>query len=254
MKITTLVVDDEPLGREAVRVFLKADPEIEVIGECETGRQTVEAIARHNPHLVFLDVQMPDLDGFSVVDAVGPQQMPLTIFVTAYDKYALRAFDVHAMDYLLKPFDETRFFKALDRAKNHLRKGRWDHLGDKLEELLRERQGSSYAERFVIKSSGKVVFLKSGEIDWIEAEGNYLRLHVGKDSYLQRGTMNSVQERLDPKRFVRIHRSTIVNVEKVKELRPWPTGEYVVLMHNGKELTLSRGFKEQLPLLVGETI
>ena len=119
---------------------------------------------------------------------------------------------------------------------------------------MRERQGNSYAKRFIIKSSGKVVFLKSGEIDWIEAEGNYLRLHVGKDSYLQRGTMNSVQERLDPKRFVRIHRSTIVNVEKVKELRPWPTGEYVVLMHNGKELTLSRGFKEQLPLLVGETI
>ena len=254
MKITTLVVDDEPLGREAVRVFLKGDPEIEVIGECETGRQAVEAIARDNPHLVFLDVQMPDLDGFAVVDAIGAQQMPVTIFVTAYDKYALRAFDVHAMDYLLKPFDEARFFKALDRAKNHLRKGRWDHLGDKLEQLLRERQGNSYAERFVIKSSGKVVFLKSGEIDWIEAEGNYLRLHAGKDSYLQRGTMNSVQARLDPKRFVRIHRSTIVNVEKVKELRPWPTGEYVVLMHNGKELTLSRGFKEQLPLLVGESI
>jgi two-component system LytT family response regulator len=180
--------------------------------------------------------------------------MPVTIFVTAYDQYALRAFDVHAMDYLLKPFDEARFTRALDRAKNHLQKGRWDHIGDKLAELLRDHRGTTYAERFVIKSSGKVVFLKSAEIDWIEAEGNYLRLHAGKDSYLQRGTMNSVQERLDPRRFVRIHRSTIVNVEKVKELRPWPTGEYVVLMTNGKELTLSRGFKEHLPLLVGEPI
>lgn len=254
MKITTLVVDDEPLGREALRVFLQADPEIDLIGECETGREAVKAIAKNSPHLVFLDVQMPDLDGFAVVDAIGAQQMPLTIFVTAYDKYALRAFDVHAMDYLLKPFDEARFFKALERAKRHLLKGRWDHLGDKLAELLRDHQGNSFAQRFVIKTAGKVVFLKSAEIDWIEAEGNYLRLHVGKESYLQRGTMNSVQERLDPKRFVRIHRSTIVNVEKVKELRPWPTGEYVVLMHNGKELTLSRGFKVQLPVLVGEAI
>jgi len=254
MKINTLIVDDEPLGREALRVMLRDDPEIALVGECETGRQAVEAIAKYDPELVFLDVQMPDLDGFAVVDAVGAQQMPVTIFVTAFDQYALRAFDVHAMDYLLKPFDEARFDRALERAKNHLRKGRWDHLGDKLAELLRDHRGANYAERFVIKTSGKVVFLKSAEIDWIEAEGNYLRLHAGKDSYLQRGTMNSVQERLDPRRFVRIHRSTIVNVEKVKELRPWPTGEYVVLMNNGKELTLSRGFKEQLPLLVGEPI
>ena len=123
MKITTLIVDDEPLGREAIRILLTTDPEIELVGECETGREAVEAIARHSPHLVFLDVQMPDLDGFEVVDAVGAEQMPVTIFVTAYDQYALRAFDIHAMDYLLKPFDEARFFKALGRAKNHLRKG-----------------------------------------------------------------------------------------------------------------------------------
>lgn len=254
MKIATLIVDDEPLGREALRTLLKSDPEIAIIAECATGREAVAAIAKHDPHLVFLDVQMPDLDGFAVVDAIGAQQMPVTIFVTAYDKYALRAFDVHAMDYLLKPFDEVRFLKALERAKAHLRKGRWDHLGDKLAELMREHRGNNYAERFVIKTSGKIIFLKSAEIDWIEAEGNYLRLHVGKESYLQRGTMNSVQERLNPKRFVRIHRSTIVNVERVKELRPWPTGEYVVLLHSGKELTLSRGFREQLPLLVGEEI
>lgn len=253
MAIRALIVDDEPLAREAIRELLGRDPEIQVVAECGDGRQAVSAIQKLRPELVFLDIQMPDVDGFSVIEAVGAARMPVTIFVTAYDRYALKAFDVNALDYVLKPFDEERFQKAVDRAKSQLKSDHREQMEQRLGALLRDvRPAQPFLDRLVIKSSGRILFLRTPEIDWIQAEGNYLRLHVGKDSYLFRETMNNIERKLDGRRFVRIHRSTIVNVERIKELHPWHTGEYVVMMQSGKELTLSRGYRHQLDRLLGK--
>ena len=259
MKIKTLIVDDEPLAREAIRDLLQTQPDFRIVGECETGRQSVEAILSIHPDLVLLDVQMPEMDGFQVIQCVTPQRMPLTIFVTAYDSYALKAFEMHALDYVLKPFEEERLLQALQRAKVYLNQSRNQEITDRLLELLRyhtSRSGVSsptpavHLERLVIRSRGRVLFLSVREVDWIQAEGSYVRLHLGNKSYVQRTTMGTLQQQLDSRHFVRIHRSTIVNIEHISEIKPWPTGEYVIIMRNGKELTLSRGYRDSLQLLL----
>src|SRR5262245_36771487 len=220
MSYRALIVDDEPLARERISDLLQADEELEVVGECGDGQAAVAAIQHLKPDLLFLDVQMPKLDGFDVLEAVGPDAMPVAIFVTAYDRYALRAFEVHALDYLLKPFDRERFQHALQRAKQQLERQKSGELNQRLVALLEDVKQQKPLDRLVIKSAGKVYFLRVEEIDWIEAAGNYLKLHVGDDTHLLREKMTTLESRLNAEQFLRIHRSTIVNVERIQELQP----------------------------------
>lgn len=254
--IRTLIVDDEPAARDGMRHLLAADPEIVLAGECSNGREAAAAIRDTSPDLVFLDVQMPELDGFGVLRDVGVERAPAVVFVTAFDQYALRAFDVHAIDYLLKPFTDDRFRQSLDRAKQLVRQGRLGDLSRKLAALLDNDESAPaprYLDRLVVKSGGKVTLLPVGEIEWIDAEGDYVRIHVGKTWHLLRETMKNLEDQLDAARFVRIHRSTIVNLEKVKELQPFFRGEYVVVLHNGTTLKLSRGYRDNLEARLGRT-
>lgn len=248
----TLIVDDEPLARERIRTLLRDEPDIELIGECADGKEAVSAIQGKNPELLFLDVQMPEMDGFAVLEAVGPERVPAVVFVTAYDRYALRAFDVHALDYLLKPFDRERFHKALERARAQV--GERGKLGDRLLALLKDiKEEPKRPERFVIKSAGRVFFLRADEIDWVEAAGNYVQLHVGSTTHLMRETMGGLEARLDPEKFVRIHRSAIVQVDRLKEMRPAFHGDYIVILQDGTRLNLSRSYREKLQALLGQT-
>ena len=242
-----LIADDEPLARERLRMLLAREEWVEIAGECHNGAEAVTAIQKLRPDLVFLDVQMPGATGFDVIEAVGVAHMPPVVFVTAYDRYALRAFDVHALDYLLKPFDRERFQQALARARQHLERKDAGDLERRLLELVQDlRSSPQRPERFVIKSGGRVFFVRTDEIDWIEAAGNYVKLHVGSEAHLLRETMNSLEAQLDPDTFYRIHRCHIVNIERVKELQPWFNGEYVVFLRSGTRLTLSRGYREKL--------
>ena len=241
MRIRALIVDDEPLARERIRTLLRKEPDVEVAGECGDGARAVEAIAKLRPHLVFLDVQMPEGGGFDVVEAVGTERMPAVIFVTAYDKYALRAFDVHALDYLLKPFDRARFREALDRARAQIHREQGGELNRQLLALLKEvRPERRKRERLVVRDGGRIVFLRTDEIDWIEAAGNYLQLHAGRHTHMMRETMAGMEAQLDAGRFVRVHRSTIVNLDRVRELQPGPHGDSILLLRDGTRLTLSR--------------
>jgi two-component system, LytTR family, response regulator len=216
-----LIADDEPLARERLRTLLAGEDWVELVAECPDGTHAIEAIPRMRPDLVFLDVQMPGATGFEVIDRVGAAQMPLVVFVTAFDRYALRAFDVHALDYLLKPFDRERFKQALLRARQQLERRSNGELERRLLELVQDLKPSAHRlERFVIKAGGRVFFVRAEEIDWIEAAGNYVKLHVGNDAHLFRETMNSLEAQLDSDVFFRIHRSHIVNIERVKELQP----------------------------------
>jgi two-component system, LytTR family, response regulator len=249
-----LIVDDEPLARERLRTLLQEEPGFEIVGEAGDGTTGAESILALQPDLVFLDVQMPGADGFDVIDAVGADKMPFVVFVTAYDRYALRAFDVHALDYLLKPFDRERFRQALTRARQQLDRGNGE-IERRLAAIVNDlRPAKARTDRFVVKSGGRIFFVRTGEIDWIEAAGNYVKLHVGNDSHLIRETMNAVEGKLSPDLFVRIHRCHIVNIEQVRELQPWFNGEYVVFLKNGTRLTLSRGYRERLQERVGRTI
>lgn len=253
--IKALVVDDEPLARERVVSLLKEEPGVELLGECRDGQEAIAAVRGLGPDLVFLDVQMPGVDGFQVLQAVGPDHMPVVVFVTAYDQHALRAFEVRALDYLLKPFDRERFRDALQRARTQIEQQETGDLGRRLLALVKDlRPAPPRADRVVVKSGGRLFFLKTEEIDWIEAAGNYAKLHVGSASHLLRETMISLEARLDPERFVRIHRSRIVNMERVQELQPWFNGEYVVILRNGTRLTLSRGYREKLQERLGKVL
>src|SRR5688500_9813060 len=263
-KIRTLVVDDEPIARERVLSLLQQEDDVEVVGECGDGAQAVAAIQHQVPDLVFLDVQMPGVDGFGVIEAIGPERMPTVVFVTAYDEYALRAFEVHALDYLLKPFGRDRFRETLQHARSSLDRQRAGDLGRKLLALVGDKDGALSPvtspvfngtlklDRLVVKSGGRVFFLRTEDIDWIEAAGNYVRLHMGEESHLFRETMNNIEARLDTARFVRVHRSRIVNTDRIKELQPAPTGEYVVLLHTGARLPLSRGYRDKLQEQLGK--
>jgi two-component system, LytTR family, response regulator len=234
MGTRALVVDDEALARERVCSLLQGT-DVTVVEECSGGRDAVEAILEHRPDLVFLDVQMPDLDGFEVLDAVAAEWLPAVIFVTAYDAYAIKAFDVHAIDYLLKPIEPERFRQALARAtKNGLLN------------LLDARP----IDRLVIRTRGKVSFLKPSEIDWVEADGKHVQLHVGRDTHVVRHTLSGLERRLAPHNFVRVHRSAIVNLDRIKELEPWFHGEYVVVLKDGTKLTSSAAHSQALHRIV----
>ncbi len=252
-KIRTLVVDDEPIARERILSLLQHEADVEVIGQCADGLQAVSAIQQQSPDLVFLDVQMPGCDGFGVIQNIGADRMPTVVFVTAYDEYALRAFEVHALDYLLKPFGKDRFQETLKHARESLERRRAGDLGRRRLALVHDlKPEQQRLDRLVVKSGGRVFFLRTDEIDWIEAAGNYVRLHLGEESHLFRETMNGMETRLDTRRFVRIHRSRIVNSERIKELQPWFNGEYVVILRNGTRLTLSRGYREKLQEQLGK--
>jgi two-component system, LytTR family, response regulator len=254
-KIRALVVDDEPLARRRIRKLLSRDQDIEIIGDCANGYEAVDAITEHSPDLVFLDVQMPEVDGFAVLEGIEPGALPFVIFITAYDQYALKAFEVSAVDYLLKPFDRKRFERALQRAKSRLLSERGNELNQQTLALLQElRAKSRYLERMLIKSGGRAFFLKTEEIDWIEAEGKYVRLHFGRESYLLREGIGAIEGRLDPRRFLRIHRSAIVNIDRVKELQPWFHQEYRVILRDNTELMLSRSCRKRLAELLGDRL
>ena len=251
MRLRTLIVDDEPLAREGIRMLLKHDPEVTVIHECADGQATVNAIIETKPDLVFLDVQMPEMDGFEVLETVGVDRMPNTIFVTAYDKYALQAFEVNALDYLLKPYTNERFFQALERAKAQIKLRGDNKLNHQLSALLDHfKRSGDYLERLVVKSAGRISFVNVDEIDWIEAADTYVRLHVRRESHLVRGTMIGLEDRLDPHKFLRIQRSVIINISRVKELQPLFHGEYLVTLQDGTQLTSGRSYRDKLqPLL-----
>ncbi|MEW6211688.1 MAG: LytTR family DNA-binding domain-containing protein [Acidobacteriota bacterium] len=253
-KIRAVIVDDEPLARRRLRSLLERDREIEIAGESAGGRETVRLIRDLQPDLLFLDVQMPEIDGFEVLQRASVERMPLVIFVTAYDTYALRAFDVCAVDYLVKPFSRARFHAALARAKDRLLKERAD-IGRLSLALLEELRSRSHVlDRLAIKSSGQVFFIRVEEIDWIEAEGKYIRLHCGKQSHLLREAISGIESRLDPRRFARIHRCVIVNIDRIERLESWFNNEYRVVMKTGDHLTLSRSYRKRLSELLGNLI
>jgi two-component system LytT family response regulator len=254
--IRVLLVDDEPLAREMLREMLQGDGQVEIVGESCNGREAIEAIQTHAPDLIFLDVQMPEVGGFEVLASLEKSQIPYTIFVTAYDQYAVRAFEVQALDYLLKPFDQERFDVSWQRAKTQIlrdRNGSSGHLDQRILALLEEmKAGNTFLERLVIKAAGRIYFLETAEIDWIEAEGNYVSVHSAKKSHLLRETISSLESQLDPKKFVRIHRSSIIRLDFIQELQPWFHGEYRVILQDGTQLTLSRNHRDKLQEALGK--
>jgi two-component system LytT family response regulator len=255
--IRVLVVDDEPLAREKIRGMVAADPELRVVAECSNGAEAIEAVRSMRPDLILLDVQMPEVGGFCVLETLKDEQLPPVIFITAYDHYAVRAFEFHALDYLLKPFDRERFQAAIERAKRQIRRDSSDGSGIdvRILALLEQMHGQPrYSERLVVKTGGRVFFLNTDEIDWIEAEGNYVSIHTGKKAYLLRETISSFESQLDPKEFVRIHRSSIVRLDRIKELQPWSHGEYHVILADGTRLTLSRSYREKLQAALGNNL
>jgi two-component system LytT family response regulator len=255
--VRIVIADDEPLARRKIRILLDSEPDVQVVAECQDGGQTLSAIRACRPDLLLLDIQMPDLDGFQVLSEISPEEMPVVIFTSAYDQYAIRAFEAHALDYLLKPFDQGRLHQAIERARFELRQSKDREITHRILELLSrvksDKQPVPESEgRLVIKTKGRIVFLNLDEIDWVEAAANYVRLNAGKESYLLRETISRTSERLNPNHFIRIHRSMIVNVRKIKELIPVNSGEYVVVLHSGKELSCSRGFRANLQNLIGK--
>jgi two-component system LytT family response regulator len=267
--IRTLIVDDEPLAREGLRVLLEPDPAIELVGECRDGPEAVACIEELEPDLVFLDVEMPEMDGFDVLETLREDAVPLPtiVFVTAYDQYALRAFEVHALDYLLKPFDDERFEHALERAKQDIVRRQAAVVASRIEALLTERRiagagverspdeaSTGPVQRFVVRSSGRIHFVDIGEVDWVEAAGDYVRLHTGERSHLMRETMKHLEDRLDLEIFIRIHRSTIVRIGFVKEIRTTGTGQYVVVLEDGTRRNLSRSGRRRLEEVLGRSL
>jgi two-component system LytT family response regulator len=244
-RIRTLIVDDEPLARAMLRSFLADDAGIEVIGECGDGYTAIEMIESAAPDLVFLDIQMPDLDGFGVLRALAPAAIPNIAFVTAYDQFALQAFDVHAIDYLLKPFDRERFQRTLERAKQQISLQKRKDVNEELLRMLNEQSARPQPlKRILVKSGDKSFFVRPEEISWIEAQGNYVALHVGAQSFLLRQTVNTLEKQLDPARFQRIERSTIVNLDAIREMHPAGRGEYEIVLKEGVTLKLSHTYRE----------
>jgi two-component system LytT family response regulator len=253
--VRTVIADDERLARQKLLILLQSEPMIKIVAECQDGRQTVSAIRSLRPDMLLLDIQMPDLDGFQVLSEIPADEMPVVIFTSAYDQYAIRAFEANALDYLLKPFDQERLHHAVERARSELRKSRDREITHRILNLLSQVRSVASPtpeadNRLVIKANGRVVFLDLENIEWVEAAANYVRLNVGKESYLFRETISRISERLDANHFVRIHRSTIVNVRKIKELIPVNSGEYVVVLKSGRELSCSRGYRAALQGIV----
>lgn len=263
-RVRAIIVDDEPAARRGVRLLLERDGGVEIVGEAAGGAEAVELLRREKPAIAFLDVQMPGCDGFGVLGQFAPVELPAVVFVTAYDEHALRAFEFNAVDYLLKPYDDVRFSAALARAKEEVRRRQTDSVNSQLTQLLdylRQNAGAvapvrdeATGDRILVKSSGEIFFLKADEIDWIEAEGDYMKFHVAGRAHLMRETMARLEARLDPKRFVRIHRSTIVNIDRLRKLTPSFAGEYAVVLHDGTKLKLSRGYHERIAALMKEAL
>lgn len=247
-----LIADDEPFARQRLMMLLQAEPDVDIVGECVNGADVADRLATDPADLVFLDVQMPGMDGFEALEKIGGADLPLVVFVTAYDQHALRAFEVRAFDYLLKPFDLARLKQTLQRARVQLQRVK-QHAGhEKVLEMLEHLQGRPAArDRFAIKNGGRIYFLSAGDVDWIEAEHNYVRIHASGEAHLLRERLSVLEQELDNKRFRRIHRSTIVNIDRIRELQPWFRGDYVVILQNGQQLTMSRTFRENLKDLIG---
>ncbi|MFZ0592405.1 MAG: LytTR family DNA-binding domain-containing protein [Bryobacteraceae bacterium] len=250
MPLTTLIVDDEPLAREGLSMLLSLDPEISAIHEAKNGREAVLAIRNARPDLVFLDVQMPEMDGFAVVKEVGAEQMPAVVFVTAHDQYAIQAFEVNAIDYVLKPVTEERFARALERVKARIRPRSGDdtsrHIISLLETIASPRR---YLKRLAVRTAGKTMFVDIEDVDWIEAAENYVQLHAGRAGHLVHVAMNTLEKSLDPEMFARIHRSLIVNLRRIKEMQPALHGEYVITLENGVRLQSGRVYNEKVKAL-----
>ena len=256
MPIRALIVDDEPLARTGVQQLVEPLDDVTVAGEAADGPEAVRQIEAHDPDLVFLDVQMPEMDGLEVVQEVGVEDMPLTIFVTAYDQYALDAFEAHALDYLLKPIEEERFEEAMERARQQLQRVEADALSQQLRGVLREytaEEERESIERFTIRSRDRIYFVDVDDVQWIESEGDYVALHDGEDAHLVRKTMKELEEELDPGRFLRVHRSYIVNADYIEELRPLDHGTYQLRMASGTPLKTSRGYSDNVDALLDET-
>lgn len=243
-RIRTLVADDEPIARQRIVSLLRGEPDIAIVGECENGVDTQRAIARTTPDLVFLDIQMPELDGMALARTLQSHGAPAVVFVTAYDDYALSAFEVHALDYLLKPFSAERLRASLSHARAHVAARRLDTRG----------AAATRRERLMVKSAGRIHVIRTADIDWCEACGNYVGLHVGSQCHLVRDTMAHLESELDPRHFIRIHRSAIVNVDRIQEMQPSFNGEYVVILRGGLRLTLSRGYRDAMQARLGKPL
>jgi two-component system LytT family response regulator len=259
ISIRALIVDDESLARDGVRLSLGDDPEITIIGECANGDEALAAITQHTPDLVFLDIQMPGMTGLEVLRRLPPERLPMVVFITAYDDYAVQAFTAHALDYLLKPIDPKRFADTMSRVKERFRAQQWNDLSQRLVSMIHEDSSAtisagvsrSYLERFTIKMPDRIYFVPVTDVDWIAAEDNYVRLHTGTKSHLLRMTLAAVAERLDPKMFIRVHRSTIVSSAQIKELQPHFQGEYHIILHSGAKLKSSRSYRASLDPFLG---
>lgn len=260
MRIRTIIADDEELARRGLRALSQRYKELELVCECRNGREAVEAIHRHRPDLVFLDVQMPGKTGFDVISAIADGQRPHVVFVTAYDKFALRAFEVHALDYLLKPVNEERFDAAVERVREAMSHATDSAMIQRFSQAAAELQVAASPflatamDRLPIKANGRIIILRLSEIDWIEADGDYVSIHARGKSWLMRETVAAMELRLALSGFVRIHRSTLVNAEQVKELRPRDKGEYTVVLNDGTELKLTRNYRASVERLIGENV
>lgn len=252
--IRTLIIDDVELARARLRRCLRDEPEIEIVGECEDGAKALESIRALAPDLIFLDVQMPALDGFGVLRALVGERAPAVIFVTAYNEYAIQAFEVNALDYLLKPVDCERLGKAVERARASLAKpSQTLDLERRFRAMLDDiKGGAKFLKRLTIKLAGRTILLPVDEIDWIETYGNYLKVHAGRESHLLRATMQSLEGKLNPEKFVRVHRSVIVNIEKVKEIYPRSNGDQDLVLEDGQQLMLSRNYRDRFFALIGD--
>jgi two-component system LytT family response regulator len=253
MKIRAAIVDDEPLARRRIRNLLADVADVEVIAECANGKDAIESLEESPPDLLFLDIQMPEIDGFDVLQAIGVGRVPAVIFVTAYDQFALRAFEAHALDYLLKPFDDERFGAALERARERIKQHQGGDLDRRLQALLENVQGDhDYVRRLVVPSGHRSIFIRTEHIDWIEAERNYVRIHVGGKAHLLRENLVRIAASLDPEMFCRIHRSTIVNIDRIQSVESLFHGEYQVVLQDGTKLTSGRSYRGSLHALMGK--
>lgn len=254
--IRAIIVDDEHYAREVIRHLLKKDQDIELLEECTNGYEAVEAIVRHRPDLVFLDIQMPEMDGFQVIRQAEHFYRPYYIFATAYDSFALKAFDVNALDYLLKPFDDERFFQALQKAKALIHQQETSNIGDKIAGVIEFTQANKkpiqrFASKIPIRETGRIYFIQTETIDWIEAADQYVQIHCGDKSFLLRESMNEMEQQLNPQLFFRIHRSTIINLTRIQELQPFFKGDYIVVLQDGTQLKLTRSRKEAFQEALG---
>jgi two-component system LytT family response regulator len=253
--IRAVIADDEALARKFIRRMLKDDRDVEIVGECSNGKEAVATIRKQNPDVVFLDVQMPEMDGFAVLESIGTERLPEIIFATAYEQYAIRAFELHALDYLLKPFDQTRFKDAIKHAKERFRSDRRSEGRTQISALLESiKNKPQYLDRLMIKAGGRITFLSINEISWIQADDKYVHLHTGKISPMVRQTLSAMETQLDPKKFRRVHRSAIVNVRRIKELQPLFSGEHSILLEDGTKLILSRSYKDKLFEVLGKPL